>query len=393
MIRITPSFSTLAFVIGIAAVPAAAQQYPAEPGSGVADMAGVLTPTAADSIRVILNGLRADPGVEVRVLTVQNIARYQTGDATPEAFATAVYNDWKLGYGQRQDGVLVMVSVDDRFARIELGDGVPALQDLRMQRIMDERMVPRFRQGSYSGGVLDGVLAIAESFRDSTAYAAVPQPVGGFSDPQTAYGTGGYDPAYSEPGSGGNDEGAIAALLGLMGLGAAGAGGAWYLRNRKRNCAECGLPMQKLGETGDDVFLDSGRRLEEVLGSVDYDVWQCTGCSHHTVRPYPTLFSGKKDCPSCGYKTVIVTTTVLERATYDRSGRQRVEKDCRHCSWHDEDVVTLPRLERSSDSSSSSSESFSSSGGGSSGGGWSGGGGGGGSSGGSSSGRGASGRW
>lgn len=358
------------------AAPLAAQQYPAEPGDGVADMAGIIDPAAADSLRAILASLRADPGVEVRVLTVKNIARYGTGDATPEAFATAVYNDWKLGYGQAQDGVLVMVSVEDRFARIELGDGVPAHQDARMQAIMDERMVPRFRDGDYAAGVMDGVRAIAGSFRDP-AFATPPAATG---TPRTAYDA----PATGTPDTGG----VTAGVMGLLVLVAGGFGAAHYFRYRKRNCRECGAPMQLLEEDADDVYLESGRQMEEVLGSVDYDVWKCTGCGNHTVRPYESHLSGKRDCPSCRYTTVVVTRTVLERATYDRSGRERVEKDCRHCGWRDEDVVTLPRLQRPSTSSRSLSGSGSSSGGG-----WSGGGGGGGGGGGSSSGRGASGRW
>lgn len=382
MNRILVRFAALSCVAAaLAAAPLAAQQYPAEPGDGVADMAGIIDPADADSLRRILAALRTDAGVEVRVLTVKNIARYGTNDATPEAFATAVYNDWKLGLGQAQDGVLVMVSVDDRFARIELGDGVPAHQDARMQDIMNTDMVPDFRNGDYSRGIMDGVHAIAQSFRDP-AYGGTPQPAGGSGGPQNAYGS---------PSTGtGGDEGVIAGVVGLIVLVVGGMGFSSYLRHRKRNCRECGLPMQRLDETADNVHLDSGRRLEEVLGSVDYDVWQCTGCSHHQVLPYPAMFSGKKDCPSCNYKTVVVTTTVLEHPTYDHAGRQRVEKDCRHCGWRDEDIVHLPRKQRPS--SSSSSRSLSGSGGGSSGGGWSGGGGGGG-GGGSSSGRGASGRW
>ena len=42
-------------------------------------------------------------------------------------------------------------------------------------------------------------------------------------------------------------------------------------------------------EGADNVHLDSGRQLEEVLGSVDYDVWQCTGCSHHQVLPFMAM--------------------------------------------------------------------------------------------------------
>ncbi len=388
MIRIPPCLFVLSLAIGVAAAPAAAQQYPAEPGNGVADMAGVLDAADADSIRAILSGLRTDPGVEVRVLTVQNIARYRTGDPSPEAFATAVYNEWKLGYDQAYDGVLVMVSVDDRFARIELGDNAPAHMDARAQSIMDETMVPRFREGDYSDGVLQGVQAVAEALRGTPASAAAPRPAGGFSEPQPAYGA---QPAYGTANGGPDGGGAAGAIiLTITGLGAAGIGAAAYRRNRKRNCANCGRQMQRLDEKADDVYLDSGRQLEEVLGSVDYDVWHCAGCGNHQVLAYGSILSSKQKCPACDYKTVDVNKTVLERPTYTSQGRERIEKACRHCSWRDEDIVTLPRLQRSS----TSSPSFSSSGR-SSGGGWSGGGGGGGgsSSGGSSPGRGASGRW
>ncbi|HEX6368070.1 MAG TPA: TPM domain-containing protein [Longimicrobium sp.] len=394
MNRILVRFAGLPILAAVfATVPLAAQQYPAEPGDGVADMAGIIPPAAADSLRGILARLRADAGVEVRVLTVRNIARYETGDATPEAFATGVYNDWKLGYGVQQDGVLVMVSVDDRFARIELGDNVPAHHDARMQRIMDEQMVPRLRQGDYGGGVMDGVRAIDEAFRNPVD-AALPRPRGGTPGEPLP------DFVYDDPPAGsGNSQGLGAVMVGLIVLAVSWIVGSSYLRNRKRSCAHCGQPMQRLDESADDVFLDSGRRKEEVLGSVDYDVWQCTGCSAHTVLPYGSMLASHKKCPSCGYRTLATQTSVLERATYDSSGRERVRKDCRHCGWRDEDVVVLPRLVRHESSSRSLSSSGSGSSGGgssSSGGGWSGGSGGGnggGGGGGSSSGRGASGRW
>ncbi|HEU0302141.1 MAG TPA: TPM domain-containing protein [Longimicrobium sp.] len=380
----------------LGALPAAplAAQYPAEPGNGIADLAGIIGPADADSIRALLNALRADPGVEVRVLTVQSIARYDSTAPTPEAFATAVYNEWKLGYGQAQDGVLVMVSVDDRFARIELGDGVPAHQEGRMRAIMDERMVPRFREGDYSGGVMQGVDGIVASFRGTGPYAPArdtytpaPQPAGGFSDPQPA-----YRAPVDDTGDGGDD--GVLAVLGLLGLGAAGIGGATYLRHRKRSCAQCGRPMQRLDEAADDACLESGRRLEEVLGSVDYDVWKCTGCSNHQVLPYGGWFTKMRTCPQCSYRTMSVSASVLEAPTYRSSGRELVTRFCRHCNWRDEDVVVLPRLEETDSSSSSSSWSGGSSfGGGSFGGSSSGGGSSGGSSGGHSSGGGASGRW
>ena len=134
--------------------------------------------------------------------------------------------------------------------------------------------------------------------------------------------------------------------------------------------------------------------MEEVLGSVNYDVWHCAGCGHHAVERNPRMFTRKEKCPQCGYKTVTVTHTVLQQPTYTSGGTQQVRKACAHCEWEDVDVVNLPKMQRPS--SGSGRRSFGgggwSSGGGSSRGGG-GGGGGGGSRGGHSSGRGSSGRW
>ncbi|HEX6910260.1 MAG TPA: TPM domain-containing protein, partial [Longimicrobium sp.] len=161
MRRTLPS-AVLSLALLAAAAPAPAQRYPDEPGDGVADLAGVLSPADEAGIRAVVARMRANPGVELAVLTVQSVGAY--GARSPEAFATGVYNQWRLGRGQRQDGVLVLLSLDDRFTRIELGDGVPADQDARMRRIVDDVMVPRFRGGDMGGGVHDGVLAVASAF-------------------------------------------------------------------------------------------------------------------------------------------------------------------------------------------------------------------------------------
>jgi len=100
------------------AQPAAAQPLPDAPADGIADLAGVLAPADADSIRAVIGRMRANPGVDVRVLTVKRVPA-----GTPEAFATAVYNRWRVGEGEEQDGVLVLLSVEDRFTRIELATG------------------------------------------------------------------------------------------------------------------------------------------------------------------------------------------------------------------------------------------------------------------------------
>jgi uncharacterized protein len=121
--------------------------------------------------------------------------------------------------------------------------------------------------------------------------------------------------------------------------------------------------MARLEEAQDDVYLDSGQKLEELLSSIDYDVWKCGACGTHTLLPYPRLFSSTSQCPSCRYRTVLTKRNVLEHATYDHGGREEVVRDCRHCGYHDTDIVYTPARPRPShdDSSSSWSSSGSSS--------------------------------
>jgi uncharacterized protein len=54
------------------------------------------------------------------------------------------------------------VSVDDRRARIELGADWGHDWDAHAQRIMDEQIIPQFKQGNYSRGIVDGAEALLE---------------------------------------------------------------------------------------------------------------------------------------------------------------------------------------------------------------------------------------
>lgn len=269
---------TLLMAIGcaaLAAAPAAAQRFPARPADGVADLAGLLSPAAEDSVRALLHELRGGPGVEVAVLTVRSIGEFRAGGARPEAFATAVYNDWALGYGHRQDGVLVLVSVQDRFARIELGDGVPAYMDGRARRIMEETMVPRFRRGEYQAGVLLALRAISAAFGASAAPVA-PTPAGPEPAPVARN-------QKRRPDAEGSGTGWLVA--GLAAVAAAGIVHAARSRSPRRDCPRCGLRMRLLDERADNRSLDAGQSLEETLGTVNYDVWECAGCGNrHVLR-------------------------------------------------------------------------------------------------------------
>ena len=75
-----------------------------------------------------------------------------------EQYSIRVADAWKLGREKPDDGALLVVAKDDRALRIEVGYGLEgALTDLVANRIIDETITPRFREGDFAGGITAGV--------------------------------------------------------------------------------------------------------------------------------------------------------------------------------------------------------------------------------------------
>ena len=129
--------------------------------------------------------------------------------------------------------------------------------------------------------------------------------------------------------------------------------------------------MTRLDEVSDDVHLDSGQKAEELLNSVDYDVWKCPQCNMHTLHGYNRWRSRIKPCPQCHYRTLGIDSRTVVEPTYTSIGEKIITEDCQNCNYHHEETVILPILTRSADTSSGGSSfdsgsSSSDSGGGSS---------------------------
>lgn len=71
-----------------------------------------------------------------------------------EQYSMRVAEAWKLGRKGVDDGILLVVAKDDRSVRIEVGYGLEgAVSDVLSKRIIEEDIVPRFRQGDFYGGI------------------------------------------------------------------------------------------------------------------------------------------------------------------------------------------------------------------------------------------------
>jgi uncharacterized protein len=132
----------------------------------------------AGAIEATLAANEQRTGEQVVVLTVSSLNGQDI-----ESYANDVFAQWKLGQKGKDNGVLMVVAVDDHRMRIEVGYGLEGtLTDLDSSRIIRERMQPRFADGDYAGGVqagVDGVLAVlsGEPLAPPPPAAASPAPI------------------------------------------------------------------------------------------------------------------------------------------------------------------------------------------------------------------------
>jgi uncharacterized protein len=122
----------------------------------VVDQAGLMDPSARSKLANALKLIYDKGGPQVAVLTVDSIEAL-----TIEEAGIQVAQAWKLGTEQKDNGVLLIVADKERRIRIEVGQGVEGdLTDAYSRRIVDDTMVPLFRRGHKSDGILLGVSEI-----------------------------------------------------------------------------------------------------------------------------------------------------------------------------------------------------------------------------------------
>lgn len=152
----------VALVWLLLALPVAAQDLPEWQVNSINDFANVLTSDDTRELDQALIKLFDETDVEGTVVTLQNRARYGGTDGL-EPFATRLFNHWGVGDAARNDGFMVLVLVDDREARIELGAAYPKEADILAQDIMRNVMIRDFRDDRMSEGIRRGTLAVIDS--------------------------------------------------------------------------------------------------------------------------------------------------------------------------------------------------------------------------------------
>jgi uncharacterized protein len=161
--------------IGLAATATLlAQTFPPRPGERdfILDEANLINPQDTQQVKGLCDRLLSEERIPIVVVTIPSLAAYNASNI--ESYARALFDNWGIGSRRRNLGILLLVSLGDRKARIELGAEWAHTQDETASMIMDKIIIPNFKKGDYSTGILQGVQALETMARGQAV--KVPRP-------------------------------------------------------------------------------------------------------------------------------------------------------------------------------------------------------------------------
>jgi uncharacterized protein len=137
-----------------------AQQLAAIPplDSPVVDTTGTLDAASKQQLEQQALALQQRKGSQLQILLVSS-----TQPESIEQYTQRVFDAWKLGRKGVDDAVLLVVAKDDRAVRIQPGYGLEgAIPDITAGRVIREYLAPKFRQGDYTGGLVDATAQLVK---------------------------------------------------------------------------------------------------------------------------------------------------------------------------------------------------------------------------------------
>ncbi|MEN8186586.1 MAG: TPM domain-containing protein [Bacteroidota bacterium] len=141
--------------------PVIAQDYlPEKPKiqTSVYDFANMMSGFEAKSLEQKLIKYSDSTSTQIVVITVNSL---EGNDIA--MYATELAHKWGIGQAGKDNGILIVVSKNDRKVTIRTGYGVEhLLTDALSRRIIENIITPHFKQGNFYGGLDNGTSVIIE---------------------------------------------------------------------------------------------------------------------------------------------------------------------------------------------------------------------------------------
>lgn len=185
-LRFVPLIACL--LVSLMLASAALAQIPADtllqslrPTADVNDFAGILSDEQKRELETRCQSLRQGNRAQFAVVIVQSLEGGEIDD-----FANKLFAQWGVGEKGKDNGILLLVAMQDRKARVEVGYGLePILPDAFAARVLNQQLFPAFKKQRYFDGLSGAVNRICEIIeRGQPATAEERRPAGelGFSE-------------------------------------------------------------------------------------------------------------------------------------------------------------------------------------------------------------------
>lgn len=145
-------FAPAAFLAVLLHAAGASAQLPPlpEPAGFVNDFAGALTADEHAELVGITSDLERLTGVELAIAVVQSVAPRDS-----KSYAVDLFAKWGIGKKGQDNGVLVLLAMQERRVEIEVGYGLEGrITDAAAGRLLDTYAVPEFREGRFGAGLV-----------------------------------------------------------------------------------------------------------------------------------------------------------------------------------------------------------------------------------------------
>lgn len=131
-----------------------------DPSGYVVDTINLLDSATKVQIETICSDL--DPIAQVAVCIIDT-----TGSLSIEEYGIKLAEKWKVGYADKDNGIILILAKTDHKVRIEVGRGLePIINDAKAGAILDSDVIPFFKQNRYALGLLSGIQSIERILRE-----------------------------------------------------------------------------------------------------------------------------------------------------------------------------------------------------------------------------------
>jgi uncharacterized protein len=152
----------LLFVCACQQAFAQKKEVPGLLGLRVHDEAHILSQGTIDLLESELKRFEDSTTNQIAILTINSL----DGEILEQYAIRVAHDEWKLGQADKDNGVLLLIAIEDKKIRIEVGQGLEGvLTDALSNRIIRNEIAPNFRRGDYDAGVTAAAHAIMSAIK------------------------------------------------------------------------------------------------------------------------------------------------------------------------------------------------------------------------------------